>query len=485
MSRRSHLSLILLLAALLAAAPAASAANHTVQVQDSFFAPRDLTIAPGDTVTWTNMGSLSHNVAADNGSFRCANGCDGQGGNGSPASNGWSFTRTFDTPGDVPYHCQLHGSAGGIGMAGTVTVAGSTSSPGTVRFSSSSYNRSEGGGQATITVVREGGDDGAVSVSFATSDGSASAGSDYQAASGTINWATNEDGPKNFFVTLLDDSEVEGTETVNLALSNPGGGATLGAPSTATLSITDNDESGGGDAGSLSFTSDSFSAGEADGSANVQVARSGGTAGAVSARLSTSDGSATAGADYTPVSTDVSFGDGESGPQSVAIPLLDDATPESNEMINVSLANPTGGASLGDPSAATVTVLDDDLDTGPCVPDDTTLCLNDGRFRVQMEFRRPNDPALQPAQAVALEGVDSSGLFYFSNQRNIEMLIKVLNACVPALGNKWFVFYAATTNVEFRVTVVDTEGAVMRTYTNEQGQAAEPVQDTSAFSTCP
>ena len=48
-----------------------------------------------------------------------------------------------------------------------------------------------------------------------------------------------------------------------------------------------------------------------------------------------------------------------------------------------------------------------------------------------------------------------AGLFWFFNENNIEMLIKVLNACVPPFDRYW-TFYAATTNVEFTVTVTDT-----------------------------
>lgn len=102
----------------------AGAADHEVFVNavDDQFQPRDLVIEAGDTVRWTNQGIHPHNVTADDGSFRCANGCDGMGGNGNPSTAMWSFELTFDEPGEIPYHCQNHGAPGGIGMAGTVTV---------------------------------------------------------------------------------------------------------------------------------------------------------------------------------------------------------------------------------------------------------------------------------------------------------------------------------------------------------------------------
>ncbi|MGH2689648.1 MAG: Calx-beta domain-containing protein, partial [Actinomycetota bacterium] len=117
----------------------------------------------------------------------------------------------------------------------------SSSSPGTLQFSASAYSVGEGSGQATVTVTRAGGSAGSVAVSYATSNGTAAAGSDYIARSGTLSWADGDSASKTFTVPITDDAAVEGNETVNLALSAPGGGATLGGPSAAVLTITDND----------------------------------------------------------------------------------------------------------------------------------------------------------------------------------------------------------------------------------------------------
>jgi plastocyanin len=118
-----------------------------------------------------------------------------------------------------------------------------------------------------------------------------------------------------------------------------------------------------------------------------------------------------------------------------------------------------------------------------CVPSSTTLCLNDSRFEVSLVW---NDLGVQrQATAVPLDLSPDSGLFYFSNVGNIEMLVKVLDACVDVLGNKYWVFYAATTNIEFTLTVHDTLRGATKTYHNPPNTAAVPVQDTSAFATCP
>ena len=465
--------LLLVLPALLAAAPSAGAAEHQVAVRDSFFQPADLEIAVGDTVTWTHQGLMAHNVVADDGSFS----------SGAPALPPWTFSRTFDAPGDSPYFCEVHGNRGGIGMTGIVRVAsnGGNDEPGTLRFSAPGYSVPEGG-TATITVQRVGGDDGPVSVGFATSDGSAGAGGDYTPRSGTLSWADGDDDPKNFTVPTVEDGAVEADETVNLSLSGPTGGAGLGSPSTATLTIRDDDSPPpGGPPGMLAFGAAETSAQEGGPPASVAVTRTGGTSGGVSARVQTSDGSATAGADYAPVDATVSFADGDAAPKSVAVPLVDDAAIEEPETINLALSQPTGGASLGAPSAATLTVLDDDLPPGPCVPDATTLCLHDARFRVQVAFRLPDE---EVRLATKIDFTERAGLFWFFNPANLEMLLKVQNACVDPF-QQWWVFIAATTDVEYTVTVVDTQAGIVRRYSNPQGTAAVPVQDTSAFLTCP
>ncbi|MFA4905196.1 MAG: Calx-beta domain-containing protein [Candidatus Margulisiibacteriota bacterium] len=113
--------------------------------------------------------------------------------------------------------------------------------PGSLQFSAATYTVAENGGTATITVSRTGGSTGAVGVSYASSNGTATAGSDYTAASGTLSWASGDAASKTFTVTITDDTADEPDETVTLTLSTPTGGASLGSPNPATLTITDND----------------------------------------------------------------------------------------------------------------------------------------------------------------------------------------------------------------------------------------------------
>ena len=97
----------------------------------------------------------------------------------------------------------------------------------------------ESAGTVTITVNRTGGTQGAAQASYATvPGGTATSGLDYLSASGTLTWPNGDASPKSFSVTILDDNLAETNETVNLVLSNSSG-AYLGPPSTAVLTIVE------------------------------------------------------------------------------------------------------------------------------------------------------------------------------------------------------------------------------------------------------
>jgi plastocyanin len=108
--------------ALLFAASHARASQWFVDLTGVQFSPSSLTIAAGDQVTFINQGG-NHNVVADDGSFRCAHGCDGDGhgGNGNASGDLWVATITLNEPGTVGYFCEPHGSPG-AGMFGTIQV---------------------------------------------------------------------------------------------------------------------------------------------------------------------------------------------------------------------------------------------------------------------------------------------------------------------------------------------------------------------------
>lgn len=118
----------------------------------------------------------------------------------------------------------------------------------------------------------------------------------------------------------------------------------------------------------------------------------------------------------------------------------------------------------------------------PCVPDGQTLCLTEGRFRVTAEWATTQGTS---GQGQAEDITTDTGYFWFFDEDNVEMVVKVLDACVPALGNRFWVFAGGLTNVEVVLRVVDSETGFTRTYTNPQSTPFQPIQDTQAFETCP
>jgi Leucine-rich repeat (LRR) protein len=111
-----------------------------------------------------------------------------------------------------------------------------------LQFASATYNVAEKGRQITITVTRTGSNDGAVSIDYATSDGTAIAPDDYTQSTGTLYWSDSDDVDKTFTINIISDSQPENDETFIVSLANPTGGAQLGTPKTTTVTITDDNK---------------------------------------------------------------------------------------------------------------------------------------------------------------------------------------------------------------------------------------------------
>ncbi|MEM1245625.1 MAG: Calx-beta domain-containing protein [Acidobacteriota bacterium] len=107
----------------------------------------------------------------------------------------------------------------------------------------------------------------------------------------------------------------------------------------------------------------------------------------------------------------------------------------------------------------------------------TTLCLADGRFELEADFRVSGGEA-RPAQAQAL--TSDTGFFTFFDAANVEVVVKVLDAC--AINQNFWVFAGGLTDVEVELRVTDTVTGARATYDNRQGEAFQPVLDTAALS---
>ncbi|HZI67991.1 MAG TPA: hypothetical protein VFF17_15630, partial [Thermoanaerobaculia bacterium] len=114
-----------------------------------------------------------------------------------------------------------------------------------------------------------------------------------------------------------------------------------------------------------------------------------------------------------------------------------------------------------------------------CAADATTLCLNGGRFQVQARWSTSAGQT-GAGQAVGLTG--DTGYFWFFSSGNVEIVVKAVTGC--AFNSRYWVFAGGLTDVQVDLTVTDTLTGAVRTYTNPQGTAFQPIQDTSAF-LCP
>jgi glucose/arabinose dehydrogenase len=131
-------------------------------------------------------------------------------------------------------------SSGTLGAPRTVLITIlDDDSPSTISISEPTLNVSEGSAVATITVQRSGNNTQAASVSFGTSNGTAIAGSDYTATTGTINFAAGQT-TQTISIPILNDILTESNETFIVTLSNANG-AILGSQITSTINILDND----------------------------------------------------------------------------------------------------------------------------------------------------------------------------------------------------------------------------------------------------
>jgi hypothetical protein len=235
----------------------------------------------------------------------------------------------------------------------------------TLALASSSWRVDEAAGTLSIGVTRSGDLTGAVGVGYATADGSATAGEDYTPATGTLAWADGDGETKIITIPILNDAILEMDEDFTVSLSAPTGGAVLTDPASALVTISD-DESLPVQS-TLAFTNQNLPILENAGSVTVSVARLLSSAGAVTVNYSTSPGTASSGVDYSPVSGTLSWADGEAGIKSFTVPIIDDLLVEANEAFTVNLTDPTGGAVLGSPSAATVTILENEVNVQPSI----------------------------------------------------------------------------------------------------------------------
>ena len=233
----------------------------------------------------------------------------------------------------------------------TVTIHNDAPLP-SLAFSRSQYSVTESGGAAVITVTLSTASALAATVHYATSNGTALAGSDYTSASGMLTFTLGLT-QTTFSVPITNDALHEANEPFGVALSNPTG-ASLGAPITATITIVDDDP-----APLVRFSSATYSITESGGAAVITVTLSAASGLTATVHYATSNGTATAGSDYTAASGSLTFAPGQVM-QVFTVPITNDVLVEGPETVLLTLSAPAQ-ATLGSPGSATLAIVDNVL----------------------------------------------------------------------------------------------------------------------------
>ncbi|MBD1160404.1 hypothetical protein IDG51_03935, partial [Pelagibacterales bacterium SAG-MED14] len=261
-----------------------------------------------------------------------------------------SFTPTNDSivEGNETATIAVTGVSGGSAtesgtQSETITITDDDSGS----FSVADVTVAEGAGTATVTVSVSNAYSSDVTIDYATSNGTATAGSDYTAKNGTLTFSAG-DTSKTFAVSITDDSTDESDETITITISNASDGTISDA--TGTVTITDNDTP------SLSIN-DVSTTNENNTATNMTVTLSDASTKTVTVNYATSNGTATAGSDYTTTSGTLTFSAGETS-KTIPVTVLADSTDENNETVTMTLSS-ASNATISD-STGTFTITDDD-----------------------------------------------------------------------------------------------------------------------------
>jgi hypothetical protein len=250
----------------------------------------------------------------------------------------------------------------------------------------------EGAGAKAVFAIRLSQPSGkGATVTYSTADGTATAGSDYTAASGSVNFGAGQT-VKTVEVTLLGDAVTEGAETfvLNVASTNQTRATVADGQGVATII-----DQGSNAASLVQFSASGYSVNEADGQAQITVTRTGNTAQAASVDYSTVSGSASERSDFTASLGTLRFAAGEMS-RSFNVLVSNDRYSESAEPLDLVLSNPSG-VSLGAPSVVALTINSEDAADGASPVGDAAF---DTTFFVRQHYhdflnREPDANGLQ------------------------------------------------------------------------------------------
>lgn len=299
----------------------------------------------------------------------------------------------------------------------TPADGGGSSGPsyGDLEFSTSASSTSEDG-SVSVTVERNNGSDEQVTVSYATSNGSADS-DDFIAKSGTLTFSDGESS-ETITVLIIEDDIDEPDESFTITLSSPTGGADLGSTTAHTVTILDDDDPNG--EFNFALSSETVLEGE---DVTLVVNREAGQNGLVSVDYVISLGTASTN-DLTVASGTLSFTDGQTS-KSIIVSTIEDQDTEDDETFDVVLSSPTNGSTLGTTSSTTVTIIDNDQKTEAISFAESSKSVTEGN-QVTLRVNRQGslegevtvDYSTQVDSASQLDFTSASGTLTFADSES-------------------------------------------------------------------
>lgn len=306
----------------------------------------------------TSAIPIQVNYATSNGT--AANGQDYTASSGTVIFPAGLVTRTFTIPllndtlleGDETFFVTLSNPVNGV-ITGTnpmVVTIEDDEEIAEISFVTSAITVTENSGFVQVAVRHNSAHTSPIEVSYATSNGTATAGQDYTATSGTLLFGSVP--TMTLAIPINNDSWLEGDETFFVTLSNPVNGMIVGT-NPATITIADDEVTA-----AISFVAASLTVAEDGATAQVMVQQTAVHGSPVEVDVATSNGTASAGQDYTAVTDTLLFAPGVLT-QTITIPLLNDTLLENSETFFVTLSNPVNGVIIGT-NPAVVTIEDNE-----------------------------------------------------------------------------------------------------------------------------
>jgi uncharacterized repeat protein (TIGR01451 family)/uncharacterized delta-60 repeat protein len=348
----------------------------------------------------------------------------------------------------------------------TLTVIDVETAPGEFTFASTNFLVGEADGSALITVIRTNGHSRQVSVNFGTTNGTALAGVHYVTTNGSLVFADGE-LTKSFTIPIINDNIVQGPRVLTVGLSSPQGGATISGTNVAPVTILDDDVG-------LGFSSPVYAVGEGAGSVTLSVLRQNGSNGVFSIDYATTNGTATAGADYTSTTGRLSFASGETL-KTITIPILEDNIIEGDETFAVNLFNvqpPSAGQLIA--SSARVTIVDND--TGFYLSNSVYSVSEAGTnilitvMRTNASVADTNSVAVFTSDGTATAGSDytfTSAVLTFTNGENFKTISIPILQDTLVEGDE--TFFVSLTNATGGAQIIGPSNAVVTIVDDDSG----------------